>query len=38
MIKPSKEFSKKAHIKSMQEYNKIYKDSIKNSRTPKNRY
>ena len=30
IFKPSKEFGKKAHIKSMQEYKKIYKESIKN--------
>ena len=30
VFKPSKEFSKKAHIKSMQEYKKIYKESVEN--------
>jgi len=30
IFKPSKEFSRQAHIKSMQEYKKIYKASIKN--------
>jgi len=30
IFNPSKKFSKKAHIKSMQEYKKIYKQSIKN--------
>ena len=30
IFKPSKEFSKGAHIKSLQQYKKIYKDSIKN--------
>ena len=30
IFKPSKEFSSKAHIKSMQEYEKLYKQSIKN--------
>jgi len=29
IFKPSREFSKKAHIKSMQEYKKIYRQSIK---------
>jgi acetyl-CoA synthetase len=30
IFKPSKEFSKKAHIRSMREYKKIYKESVKN--------
>ncbi|MDP6600014.1 MAG: acetate--CoA ligase [Candidatus Woesearchaeota archaeon] len=30
VFNPSKEFSKKAHIKSMQEYKKIYKESVEN--------
>jgi len=30
IFNPSKEFSKQAHIKSLQQYKKIYKDSIKN--------
>ena len=30
IFKPSKEFSKGAHIKSLQQYKKIYKESIKN--------
>ena len=30
IFKPSKEFSSKAHIKSMQEYEKLYRQSIKN--------
>jgi len=30
IFKPSKEFSRNAHIKSMKEYKKIYKESIKN--------
>jgi len=33
IFKPSKQFSKKAHIKSMQEYKKIYKKSVKNPET-----
>src|SRR5690348_7954899 len=30
VYKPSPEFSKKAHIKSFKEYEKLYKESIKN--------
>src|SRR3989338_11674395 len=30
IFKPSKSFSKNSHIKSMQEYRKIYNESIKN--------
>ena len=30
IFRPSKNFSKKAHITSMREYEKLYKQSIKN--------